>query len=393
MAVLAPCLVTLRSQCNTKWPMRSKASDGWIGDQRHCGGANPNSDHCSVGGVVRAVDITNDPAHGLDSGQLAETLKTSRDPRLKYVISNARIWNPSISPAWRPYSGSNAHTKHVHVSCVKGPAENSTAPWNIDGVVTAPVTGVPVVTPSYPVLKLGSKGVVVVRLQTLLNKNGAKLIADGDYGKKTGAAVLSYQKAYVPGVTDWGKVGPKTWAALELNKPPEADRDQMPAQEAGPDFDRIVKHYEGKETKIYSIGGLLHGGYGHQLAHNEGWKVGNKITEAQIEAWYQEDRALAEKRLLKHIAKPLNQAQFDAVCSIIWNGGDWNDPTDKADSPLFYRTKSGILVNSLNVGTDASEVIEALGSKPARDGKVYAGIRNRRLTELERYQGKAYRLR
>jgi GH24 family phage-related lysozyme (muramidase) len=43
----------------------------------------------------------------------------------------------------------------------------------------------------------------------------------------------------------------------------------------------------------------------------------------------------AQRSLLKHIARPLNQAQFDAVASIIWNGGNFDDPTDNGDSSLY----------------------------------------------------------
>lgn len=385
MAVLAPCLVKLRAQCNDAWPNRSKKSDGWIGDTRHCGKPNPSSDHCAKGGVVRALDITHDPAHGLDAGKLAEALKTSGDKRLKYIISNGRIWNPSKSPAWRKYNGANAHTQHVHVSCVAGPLENSAEPWAITGVVTAP-QGVPVVTPPRaPMLKLGAKGPDVAKLQTLLNAHGAKLIVDAGFGKLTLAAVLQFQKA--KGLLADGKVGAKTWAALEAGKPAEPDADDMPATTTGPDFDRIVKHYEGKADKIYRIGGLLHGGYGHQLGDDEGWKEGDSISESQTDEWFVADKALAEKRLRKHMHRRLTQRQFDAVASIIWNGGDG------PGSPLYYKTKNGILANVLNAGGDAADVIEALGQKPARDGKVYRGIVNRRLTEAECYRGGPYKLR
>lgn len=389
MAVLAPCLVTLRAEVNAKWPMRGKASDGWIGDVRHCGGANPTSDHCAVGGIVRAVDITNDPAHGLDAGKLAETLKGSGDKRLKYIISNGRIWNPTISPAWRKYTGANAHTKHVHVSCVKGTLENSTVPWPIDGIVTAPVNQVPVVVPQTvkALLKKGSKGTDVARLQTLLNANGAKLIADGDFGKVTHEAVLKFQKA--KGLLADGKVGPKTWAALEAKKAPEKDQDKMPATTPGADFDKVVKHYEGKVAKVYELDGVLHGGWGHALAKNSGWKAGDPVSDQMAEAWLLQDRKIATERLLKHIAKPLNQAQFDAVASIIWNGGDG------PGSPLYYHTKNGILANVLNAGdyAAAADVIVALGQKPTKSGKVFRGIINRRLTEAELFRGEAYKLR
>jgi hypothetical protein len=133
---LAKSLETLRSQVNAKWPNRDKSSDGTIGDASHQATKsdhNPNS-----AGVVTAMDITHDPAHGLDARKLAETLVASRDPRIKYIISNAQIISSTVSP-WqsRPYTGANAHRAHVHVS-VAGDYDD-TRPWNLgETPVTAP---------------------------------------------------------------------------------------------------------------------------------------------------------------------------------------------------------------------------------------------------------------
>lgn len=51
-------------------------------------------------------------------------------------------------------------------------------------------------------------------VQTALNSNGAKLTVDGIYGKKTAAAVASYQKS--KGMKATGRVDAKTAAALGL---------------------------------------------------------------------------------------------------------------------------------------------------------------------------------
>lgn len=130
MARIAKALDTLRSQVNTLYPKRSKLSDGWIGDSAH---AARKSDHNPNGAdVVQALDITHDPARGVDTWAMAEVLRINRDPRIKYVISNGRIFSSARAvelkqaqgPAWvwRPYSG-NKHDKHIHVSVLDG-AEN-----------------------------------------------------------------------------------------------------------------------------------------------------------------------------------------------------------------------------------------------------------------------------
>lgn len=142
---VAKCLETLRSQVNAKWPNRDKSSDGTIGDAAH---AATHSEHNpDANGVVRAMDITHDPAHGLDARKLAETLVASRDSRILYIISNAQIVSSAVSPwVWRPYSGINAHRHHVHISVVASPGlYDDTRPWNLG--VTAPV---PIPTPRPP---------------------------------------------------------------------------------------------------------------------------------------------------------------------------------------------------------------------------------------------------
>ena len=53
---------------------------------------------------------------------MAEMLRLSQDPRIKYLISNKRIASSKVQPwVWRPYTGANAHTKHFHVSVMADP--------------------------------------------------------------------------------------------------------------------------------------------------------------------------------------------------------------------------------------------------------------------------------
>ncbi|WP_181778934.1 hypothetical protein [Pseudonocardia pini] len=74
--------------------------------------------------MVRARDIDVD---GIDAAWLAEHLRllgAKRDRRLYpggYVIFNERITTPDFS-GWRRYTGTNPHTKHVHVSFTTNPA-------------------------------------------------------------------------------------------------------------------------------------------------------------------------------------------------------------------------------------------------------------------------------
>lgn len=113
---VASSLIHLRDQVNKLFPNRNKENDGTIGDAAH---ASRTSDHNPWvdGGVVTAMDITHDPHNGFDSYKFAEELRQGRDPRIKYVISNRRIFSAQASPwIWRAYNGSNPHDHHVHIS-------------------------------------------------------------------------------------------------------------------------------------------------------------------------------------------------------------------------------------------------------------------------------------
>ena len=134
---LAKALELLRDEINAAAPERSKLSDGYIGDQRH---ASRTSDHnvCDCCGVVCAADWTHDPAAGFDSYAFAEWLRVrvaaAAEPRVRYVISDGRIYSGQGQryPAglWRPYTGSNPHAHHVHVSVRHGAEHyDNAAPW------------------------------------------------------------------------------------------------------------------------------------------------------------------------------------------------------------------------------------------------------------------------
>lgn len=208
----APACKAALAEATRLWPKRNKASDGIMGDAAHHA---RNSDH----NLGNAWDLTHDPANGCDAHAEAEKLKAKspRDPRIKYIISNRRIWNPSISHAWRPYGGSNPHTKHIHVS-IHGntTTRNNTRPWFGGAPVPAPK---PTPSPSgdwtvadLGVVRKGSKGDRVRDAQALLNARHVPVAIDGDFGPGTETAVRRFQQVHRLGVD--GVVGPNTWRKL-----------------------------------------------------------------------------------------------------------------------------------------------------------------------------------
>ena len=185
----ARSLATLLTQVNTLAPGRSKASDGIIGDTAHAATA---SDHNpDAAGVVHALDLTHDPAHGLDAGALAIDLVNARDHRISYVISNRRICSATVAPwTWRPYSGSDSHTSHVHLSVVGSAAGDDPAPWDLGATPQSHTTTPAGVTVKTIDLRAHTgTGPGVRPMQRLLS-----VPADGVAGPQTRAALGAVQR-------------------------------------------------------------------------------------------------------------------------------------------------------------------------------------------------------
>jgi Putative peptidoglycan binding domain len=210
---VARSLIQLREQVNAKFPERSKASDGTIGNAEHASHTSDHNPWVKDGdmGIVTGMDITHDPLHGLDSEHLAEALRTSKDPRLKYVISNKKIAAFDHGDfMWRPYHGVNAHNHHCHISVKPEKAlYDDVKPWNFDHVV--PASSAPLEKP-HPIpralIRHGDTGPAVKELQMKLHIDPA----DGTFGPATETAVKEFQQAH--GLVPDGKVGPYTWEKL-----------------------------------------------------------------------------------------------------------------------------------------------------------------------------------
>lgn len=208
---IAKSLEKLRSQINAQYPKRSKSSDGTIGDAAHASRSSDHNPWVKDGktGIVTGMDITNDPKNGPVSNDLAETLRASRDPRIKYIISNAQICSGDAGPSpwkWRPYSGTNAHRKHVHLSVKPEKASyDSVKPWTIIGAVAKPARFIePVATVDEPEgddapqniqPQTTAPTIDVETVQRKLDKLGYHEVGavDGIWGGKTAAAIAAYK--------------------------------------------------------------------------------------------------------------------------------------------------------------------------------------------------------
>lgn len=186
---VAHSLTQLLDEVNTRAPGRDKTSDGSIGDPAHS--ARVSDHNPDAAGIVRARDFTDDPVGGHDATVFAEFLRRSRDPRIKYVIDQGRMFSSyatSSYPAWtwRPYSGINAHKQHTHVSVVADDRADDDAPW---GWADAKLGNEEV----FMEISKGDKSPHVRHWQRQANrvlsgKPAEPLTDDGDYGDATAEA-------------------------------------------------------------------------------------------------------------------------------------------------------------------------------------------------------------
>jgi hypothetical protein len=224
MASPAPACRQAISDANRRWPRRRKESDGILGDARH---QKTKSDH----NLGNAFDLTHDPASGCDGNVIAAA--AIRDPRVKYVIWNRRIFNRQRGDsAFRRYTGKNPHTHHCHVSILAG-SRGDTRPWAwAPGGGQLPALTTPAVEPAprpaavggggatpadrrvFPgvVLKRGSRGELVTLVQRRLKQRGWDIDTDGVFGDDTLKVVRAFQRRH--GLDPDGEVGRRTWTAL-----------------------------------------------------------------------------------------------------------------------------------------------------------------------------------
>lgn len=130
----------------------------------------------------------------------------------------------------------------------------------------------------------------------------------------------------------------------------------------------LIKEFEGLRLKAYKCpGGIWTIGYGHTA----GVKPGMIITEAQAEVYLKAD-LIAFERYLNGLGLALDQNQFDALVSFIYNVGTGNF----SSSTLLRKVKANPLDNSI-----MDEFLRWVYSK----GRVLPGLQRRRLAEMKLY--------
>lgn len=130
----------------------------------------------------------------------------------------------------------------------------------------------------------------------------------------------------------------------------------------------LIKEFEGLRLKAYQCpGGVWTIGYGHTA----GVKPGMLISKAQAEEYLKAD-LIAFERYLNGLGLALNQNQFDALVSFIYNVGTGNF----SNSTLLRKVRANPQDNSI-----MDEFLRWVYSK----GRVLPGLQRRRLAEMKLY--------
>ena len=132
----SPCCTSALAEATAVFPGRSTASDGCCGDLAHQARVSDHNPYTGAyapaRGYALAFDLTHDPAHGCDAHAWADALRercrVGTEKRVKYIISNRRIASVIGDWVWRPYTGSNPHDHHAHVS-IEPWAYSSLSTW------------------------------------------------------------------------------------------------------------------------------------------------------------------------------------------------------------------------------------------------------------------------
>ncbi len=128
----------------------------------------------------------------------------------------------------------------------------------------------------------------------------------------------------------------------------------------------LIKHFEGCELKAYKCpAGVWTIGYGHI----KGVQEGDVITEQQAHEMLVEELDEYENYINTLVTVPLNQNQYDALVSWVYNLGSSN-------------LNSSTLLRVLNTGNYA-EVPEQIMRWNKAGGKVLEGLTRRRQAEAD----------
>ncbi len=134
-----------------------------------------------------------------------------------------------------------------------------------------------------------------------------------------------------------------------------------------------IKRREGFRADVYDDGaGYPTIGYGHKLTADELGKL-TQVSFAQAAALLRADLAAAETAVSRLVTVPIDQSEFDALVSLVFNIG----------AGAFRRST---LLRRLNAG-DRAGAVEQFGRWVFANGRKLAGLVTRRADEAMQFRG------
>jgi hypothetical protein len=225
-------LTSWRDAINRRFPKRTRASEGTIGNAEHSARSsehNPDRDG-SVDAFDMDVNLHGAPNDEGDAAELREieALKADfqKQPGAQLWIHRGWIANKAVQ-RWkrRKYTGANKHGKHVHWQS-DGDVERKPMVGGLadtDEVIDAinhPAASKSATVPAWPHKPDFSFGPehernaysTVYKAQARLRARGWRITVDGHYGPKTVRIVKLFQAEKK--LSADGRLGPNTWRAL-----------------------------------------------------------------------------------------------------------------------------------------------------------------------------------
>jgi len=129
----------------------------------------------------------------------------------------------------------------------------------------------------------------------------------------------------------------------------------------------LIKNHEGLVLKAYLCpAGVWTIGYGHTA----GVKSWDSISPEQAEEFLKQDLKSSEMSVMRLVQKPLNQNQFDALVSFVFNVGAGN-------------FQSSTLLKRVNANPNNPDIRGEFGRWIHGGGKVLPGLIKRRKEEAD----------
>jgi len=132
-------------------------------------------------------------------------------------------------------------------------------------------------------------------------------------------------------------------------------------------INKIKKHEALRLEPYKDSAGLWTIGYGHLLKKGEWW---DSITEEFAEELLRQDLAIAERAVNDYVLVPINQNQYDALVSLVFNIGIGN-------------FKKSTLLKKINNGNDKDDIANEFLRWKKAGGYVIPGLLARREVERE----------